>query len=166
MKFIVEPKEFPDYIACFLLSCILEEENEDFMPVADNAEWAKLIEILRKKGMKTHLLRYFLSLDAQTKTKYKYLKRVFIPVHTSAEILHIQQNWADDLHVKDKNPRDKFTGKKKTKGGKKEDDFINKIVKTTVRLLTQKDEPNPKKLEVLQEKVYEYLKNNGDIKGD
>ena len=165
MKLVIEPKDFPDYIACFLLSCILEMENEDFIPTADNEEWFKIVERLKTKGMKTFLLKYFLSLDAQTKTIYKYFKKVFIPVHTSAEIFHVQQNWADDLHMLNKNPRDKFTGKKtkKTKKEKKTNDLITKVVKNTMRLITQKDDVNPKKLEMLTEKVYNLLKDNGDI---
>lgn len=162
MKINTTPELFPDYVVNFLLQCIMEKDDENFIPVADNENFKKLIEQMDRKGLKSILLKYFLGMDAKIKTNYKYFKRVFEPVHSDSEILSVQQDLHNDTHNLEKNTRNRFTGKKK-KQIKDQKELIDDAVRTATQMITEKVDPNPTKLKTLQENVYNHLKYNGKL---
>lgn len=151
------PTEFPDYIICFLLECLLEYENSNFFPLK-NEEFKKIIELVQSKAIKSHLMRYFLKLDSNKRSKYKRFKKIFSEKLDTAEIFRITQKDEEnrDIDFDDKQdiqePIIKYTDVANPTN------IIKRAIKKTVQSLVNKEDPNPKKLEILTEKIINELK--------
>lgn len=49
------------------------------VPVHLNQDWAEFLEVLTRKGMRSPLLQYYLSVQPQMRIRYNLLKDVFYP---------------------------------------------------------------------------------------
>lgn len=160
MKANLTPEEFPDIVISFLLDAMMHLEDPDEHRSLDNEEFMEIAKALNGKGFRSKFLSYFRSLDGKRKIQYKHFKRVFEPIHSDAEIIKVKQNLSNDTQNKDKHKRDRFTGKKKDK---EKESLVKKATQLATKLITHNADPNPQKLKLLEEKVIDYLKINGDL---
>jgi Zn-finger domain-containing protein len=63
---------FPDIVALFILDYIMSDDM-----VIDNEKWEYFIDILHGKGLKTELVKYYIATNANEKSRYKEIKRIF-----------------------------------------------------------------------------------------
>ena len=65
----VEPEEFADIIIAYLFDMLRDEDK-----IPDNERIQKVMDIMKKTGLKTHLYQAFISMDTDTRVKYKRVK--------------------------------------------------------------------------------------------
>ena len=63
---------FPDIVALFILDYIMSDDM-----VVDNEKWEYFIDKLHGKGLKTELVKYYIATNANEKSRYKEIKRIF-----------------------------------------------------------------------------------------
>lgn len=73
MKITETPDTFFDIIIIFLYDMIINI-NES---VIDRKDLLEIVEMLKKKGLKTQFMNHYLSLDSQQRLEYKRIKEIF-----------------------------------------------------------------------------------------
>ena len=72
-KVKLTPGEWGDFILVFLLDAIVHDDILD-----ENPEFREMIKEFKTKGLKSDLLKYYLSLPVDVRAKYKRLKPVML----------------------------------------------------------------------------------------
>ena len=72
-KVKLTPEEWGDFVMVFLLDSIVHDGILD-----ENPEFRDMIEEFKKKGVKSKLLKYYLSLPADIRMRYKRMKPVML----------------------------------------------------------------------------------------
>ena len=72
-KIKVTPGEWGDFILIFLLDAIVHPDILD-----ENPEFREMVDEFKTKGLKSDLLRYYLSLPVDIRAKYKRMKPVML----------------------------------------------------------------------------------------
>ncbi len=72
-KVKLTPEEWGDFVLVFLLDAIVHDKILD-----ENTEFREMIDDLKGKGVKSKLLKYYLSLPGELRIKYKRLKPTMI----------------------------------------------------------------------------------------
>ena len=76
MKVNIEGKNFADIVVLFLLD---KMNHPDEVLPGVNPAFDALMEIFRKKGLRSLLMKYYLSLGGQERVMYKRIRGVFTP---------------------------------------------------------------------------------------
>jgi hypothetical protein len=63
---------FPDIVVLFILDYIMSDDM-----VIDNEKWEYFIDKLHGKGLKTELVKYYIATNANEKSRYKEIKKIF-----------------------------------------------------------------------------------------
>jgi len=84
-KATVRPNEFFDVIMVFLYDII---NNIEFT-VFDEPAILDILKTFESKGLKTHLMQYYLHLTAEQRIKYKFIKDVFYATNANNSIINI-----------------------------------------------------------------------------
>lgn len=155
MKITLTPEEYSDLTIMFLLDCLLNKDEDDFLPT-NNERFKEQLEYLESKNVKTQWTKYFIRLDAKYKSKYKHFKKAFNDGFLGSQQIIIQQIPDDPKRLE--KVRNKGKASKKDKEG-----IVKKAVKLATKLITAKTDPNPKKLQQLQEDVVKYMYISGDL---
>jgi len=72
-KINVTPDEFCDIVVSFLFDKMLHPDEI----VPNNIEFNDLMESMRGKGLRSLFMNYYLSMDSNTRVKYKKIKNIF-----------------------------------------------------------------------------------------
>lgn len=85
MRIEVSSAEFADIVISFLFQKIVK--GNDLIP--ENERFTELMEVVDKKGLRSHFMRYYLTLDGITKIKFK---RIIKPIQagTGKSVIEIQ----------------------------------------------------------------------------
>ena len=75
MRLTLTVTEFVNVMACFLYDQVTHPE--DSIPAKLDQDWADLLEVFNRKGMKSPLLQYYLQNDPQIRIRYNLIKKVF-----------------------------------------------------------------------------------------
>ena len=76
------PDEVPDFVVAYLMDNFNNEELRE-----DNPLWKKYMENLEAKGVSAHTVKYYLSMDPETRLKYKRIAKIFTGEIDSAKIV-------------------------------------------------------------------------------
>ena len=90
-KIVVDREEFTSFVISFLIDTI----NHDDEMVISNKSWERIVKKLKLGGLKAPLMQEYLKMDAERRTEYKRIKKVFYednPVN-----YHIQIKGKSDL---------------------------------------------------------------------
>jgi len=68
----VDVNEFADIVSLFILDYIMSDNM-----IIDNDKWETFIDHTRDRGLKTELVKYYISTSGTSKNKYKEIKRIF-----------------------------------------------------------------------------------------
>jgi len=115
-KIIVTPEEFANFVVSFLLDKISHKDKV----LPDYDEFSDIVWRMEKGGIKPHLMKMYLHMDALNRGKYKRIKEAFSgDTHNTYEILI-----SSDKSTKEKS---KKTDKYKVKD----------LIKKAIRLIKQ-----------------------------
>ena len=89
----IDKDEFADIVISFLLDNLINDEV-----VPNNEEFESVMNIMRKGGMKSHFLHYYLNTDPMTRGRYKLIK----PAFTNKAKGNYSINIKKDNKIKDK----------------------------------------------------------------
>jgi hypothetical protein len=84
-KINLQPKQFGDVVASFLLDKMLHPE--EIVPYDE--DFNKLVKDMERKGMKTILLQYYLKTDPNVRLYYKRIKPSFEIGNTMSSVINI-----------------------------------------------------------------------------
>ena len=77
MKLTLSSSDFCDLVVLFLYDMVTHKDKT--VPVHLNQDWAEFLEVLTRKGMRSPLLQYYLSVQPQMRIRYNLLKDAFYP---------------------------------------------------------------------------------------
>lgn len=135
-KVNLEPEEFGDFVAIFLLDSIVNPEV-----LVGNDEYQEFIDKMKGRGMKSTLVKYYFAVPSSMRVKYKRIKPVLLD--------------ADDQGVINIRKKGKEIAKKGEKDAKKKEGVFAKVkrgVKKIIKKLTGED-IDEKELNMLIEQI-------------
>lgn len=89
MNIKLTPKEFGDFVCAFLFECMRNEE----IITLQNTEFSAILELLKEKGFRTALNKYYLNMSPKDRAKFKRVVGVFDGTETRSniEVLNIDK---------------------------------------------------------------------------
>ena len=78
----IHSDEFADIVTAYLLDMLRDEEN---LPA--NADFRKLVKIMKDKGVKPHLYNSFITMGSTTRVNYKRIKQSLLDDDKDSKIL-------------------------------------------------------------------------------
>jgi hypothetical protein len=142
-KATVKPNEFFDLVMIFLYDIM---NNIDYT-ILDDPEIMGILDVFKNKGLKTHLMQYYLHLTGEQRVKYKFIKDVFYTTAANNSIINI-------LHDNDINENINFYDTKDT-------------IKKCISLMKKQKYGNPNRIitDDIMDKIIERVLKEKQING-
>ena len=83
-KITVTSSQFTDIVACFLNEQMIRPDES--VPILIHQDWNDLMTVMNRRGMKTILLQYYMSMDPLSRIRWKMIKDVFNDTHKNPNV--------------------------------------------------------------------------------
>lgn len=129
MKINITPEEFADLVVVFLFDKIVR--NDEVIP--EYEAFNEIVENLEKKGAKSPLMQYYLSLDAEERRNYKRINGAFTNGSQSNYTINIAMEKEKRNEDEQLTEAQEVDVEKEEEPSKKDVYFIKDIVKKTIQ---------------------------------
>ena len=123
MRFNLTKKQLGDFIIMLLFDSLFDDEFLD-----NNEEYRDLVEWLSGKGAQSRIFKLFFKVDGTIRSRYKIFRKFY-----DEDGKRVSIDMYNDIN--------------------EQEDFYKELITEVVKRVTGKEDPNPEKLQSLQEDI-------------